>query len=329
VATYLVRRLVHLFAVLAAVLVIVSILLRLVPGDPVDAIMAGNPGITEEDKDRLRDQLGLSDPLVVQIGEYAANLLRGDLGDSLRFRSPVRPLIMEKLPPTIELTVFAMVVAILIALPLGIVTALQRDRPADYVGSIVAVLGISVPGFLLGILLILVFAVEWRVLPASGYGGSVVSALKVLVTEGDAAPLRESFRFLLLPGFTLGVAVAAYNARIIRSSVVEVMRQDYLRCARAKGLPERIVFLRHAFRNALIPVVTILGLQIGYLLSGAFVIENVFAWPGIGRFSVQALGWRDYPVVQGVVMITAVVFLTINLLVDLLYVAIDPRIRLR
>jgi peptide/nickel transport system permease protein len=320
---------VHLVAVLLAVLVVVSTLLRLIPGDPIDAIMAGNPQITKEDKDRLRDDLGLNDPIPVQIARYAGGLLRGDLGDSLRMRSPARPEILEKLPPTIELTLFAMLIAMLIALPLGVVTAIQRDRPVDYAGSILAVLGISVPSFLLGILLILLFCVHWRIFPTSGYGGSLTSAIGQLVTEGDVAPLKKSLRYLFLPGITLGVGVAAYNARIIRSSMVEVIRQDYVRSARAKGLPDRLVVLRHALRNALIPVVTVLGLQFGYLLSGAFVVENVFAWPGIGRFSVQVIAWRDYPVIQGIVMITAVIFLTINLLVDLLYVAIDPRIRLR
>ncbi|MCC6791345.1 MAG: ABC transporter permease [Thermomicrobiales bacterium] len=326
---FLIRRIGHMIGVLAAVLVIVSVLLRFIPGDPIDVIMAGNPGITEEDKQNLRTQLGLNDPLPVQVWNYAKDIVRGDFGDSLRFRSDVRPLIMEKLPPTIELTVFAMIVAVLIAVPLGLITALYRDRPADYIGSILAVLGISVPGFLIGILLILFFSVEWRVLPSSGYGGSFTGAVWTLLTDGDIGPLKKSLRYLLLPGLTLGVAVSAYNARIIRSTMVEVLRQDYVRYAKAKGMPDRVVNLRHAFRNALIPVVTILGLQIGYLLSGAFVIENVFAWPGIGRFSVQALGWRDYPVVQGVVLITAVIFLAINLLVDLLYVAIDPRIRYR
>ncbi|HEY7035237.1 MAG TPA: ABC transporter permease [Thermomicrobiales bacterium] len=326
---YLVRRVVHLVAVLLAVLVVVSVILRLIPGDPVDAIMAGNPGITEEDKVRLRDQLGLNDPMPVQIARYAGGVVRGDLGNSLRTRAPARPLIVEKLPPTIELTVFAMFVAVLIAVPLGVVTAMNRDRWPDYLGSIAAVFGISVPSFLLGILLVLLLAVHWRVLPASGYGGSMTGAINALVTDGDAGPLKKSFRYLLLPGITLGVSISAYSARIVRSAMIEVIRQDYIRCARAKGLPARVVFLRHAFRNALIPVVTILGLQFGYLLSGAFVVENVFAWPGIGRYSVQALGWRDYPVVQGVVMITALIFLTINLLVDVLYVAIDPRIRLR
>jgi peptide/nickel transport system permease protein len=329
VGAYVARRIVHLVAVLVAVLVVVSTLLRLIPGDPVDAIMAGNPQITEADKERLRDNLGLNDPVPVQIARYAGGLLRGDLGDSLRMRAPARPEILEKLPPTIELTVFAMLIAVLIAVPLGVLTAVQRDRPVDYAGSVVAVLGISVPSFLLGILLILLLSVHWRIFPTSGYGGSLTGAVWDLVTTGDAGPLKRSLRYLFLPGITLGVGVAAYNARIIRSAMVEVIRQDYVRSARAKGLTERIVVVRHALRNALIPVVTVLGLQIGYLLSGAFVVENVFAWPGIGRFSVQVIAWRDYPVIQGIVMITAVIFLTINLVVDLVYVAIDPRIRLR
>jgi peptide/nickel transport system permease protein len=329
VGAYIVRRVVHLVAVLVAVLIVVSTLLRLIPGDPVDAIMAGNPQITQEDKERLREDLGLDDPIPVQIVRYASGLIHGDLGESLRMRAPARPEILEKLPPTIELTLFAMFVAMLIALPLGVITAIQRDRPVDYAGSIVAVLGISVPSFLLGILLILLLSVHWRVFPTSGYGGSLTQATERLITSGDVAPLKKSLRYLFLPGITLGVGVAAYNARIIRSAMVEVIRQDYVRAARAKGLPDRLVVVRHALRNALIPVVTVLGLQFGYLLSGAFVVENVFAWPGIGRFSVQVIAWRDYPVIQGIVMITAVIFLTINLLVDLLYVAIDPRIRLR
>jgi peptide/nickel transport system permease protein len=235
---------------------------------------------------------------------------------------------MEKLPATIELTIFAMIMAVLIAVPLGLITALKRDRPADYVGSIVAVIGISIPSFLLGVLLIMAFAVEWRIFPAAGYGGSFTGAVRELATTGDPSALRESLRYLFLPGITLGVATAAYNARMVRSAMIEVLGQDYIRAAEAKGLTRRTVVLRHALRNALIPVITILGLQLGYLLSGAFVVENVFAWPGIGRFSVQALSWRDYPTIQGIVMITALIFLTINLLVDVLYAMLDPRIRI-
>jgi len=328
-ASYILRRAAHAFAALVAVLVIVSVLLRLIPGDPIDAIMAGNPGITAQDKAALRKQLGLSDPLPVQVAHYLDDLAHGNLGQSLRFQTPVWPIIEGRLMPTFELTTFALIVAIAVAVPLGLLTALKRDQTADLVGSIVAVLGLSIPNFLLGILLILFFAVEWRIFPAAGRGDSLAGAAWHAVTTGSFAELKQSLRFLILPGVTLGVAVAAANARMIRSSMVEVLRQDFVRFAKAKGLPSRTVFLKHAFRNALIPVVTILGLQLGYLLSGAFVIENVFAWPGLGRLSVQALLWRDYPLVQGIVLVTAVIFLTINLLIDVLYVVIDPRIRLR
>jgi peptide/nickel transport system permease protein len=329
VGAFLVRRLIHLVAVLAAVLVVVSILLRLIPGDPVAAMMAGNPQITEEDRDRLREQLGLNDPVPIQIWRYAKELAQGNLGESLRTHTDARPQILGKLSPTFELTIFAMLVALVIAVPLGVLTAINRDRPIDYAGSIAAVVGISVPSFVLGILMILLFAVRWRVLPTSGYGGSFSGGLKELVLHGNVDPIWRSIRYLIMPGVTLGVAVSAYNTRMIRSAMLEVLQQDYIRCARAKGLSNRLVYLRHALRNALIPVITILGLQIGYLLSGAFVIENVFAWPGIGRFAVDAINKRDYPVIQGVVMVTALLFLTINLLVDLLYSAIDPRIRVK
>lgn len=328
-AAYLVRRVGHAIAALIAVLVIVSVLLRLIPGDPIDAIMAGNPGITAQDKAALRKQLGLSAPLPLQVAQYFEHLAEGNLGTSLRFRTPVWPIISARLLPTFELTIFALIIAVAVAVPLGMITALKRDQAADFVGSVVAVLGLSIPNFLLGILLILFFAVQWRIFPVAGRRGSLFGALWQAATTGDASALATSLRYLVLPGVTLGVAVAAANARMIRSAMIEVMRQDFVRFAKAKGLPSRVVFFKHAFRNALIPVVTILGLQLGYLLSGAFVIENVFAWPGIGRLSVQALLWRDYPLVQGIVLVTAVVFLTVNLLIDVVYVMIDPRIRLR
>ncbi|MGD9715220.1 MAG: ABC transporter permease, partial [Thermomicrobiales bacterium] len=182
---FLLRRIIHMAAVLAAVLVIVSLLLRLIPGDPVDAMMSGNPGMTQENMDMVRDQLGLNDPIAEQIWTYASGVLQGDLGNSLRFRTPVLPLITGKLGPTIELTGFALIIAILIALPLGMITALHRDRPADYIGSIIAVLGISIPAFLLGILFILLFAIEWRILPPAGYGGSITDSIRAIITDGD------------------------------------------------------------------------------------------------------------------------------------------------
>lgn len=304
--------------------IVASLLLRFIPGDPVDVISAGNPGITEDDKELLRDQLGLNEPIPKQVYVYITGLLRGDMGESLRFREPVRAIVFERLPATLELTFISLIIAMLIAVPLGVITATKRDQMADYIGSIVAVLGLSVPSFVLGILMIMFFSVELRILPSSGKGLPLLSA----ILSADLAEVRNSIRYLILPSIALGVFVAAANARLIRSSMLEVLRQDYVRYARAKGLANRTVILRHALRNALIPVVTVLGLQFGYLLSGAFVIENVFAWPGIGRLSVQAIFWRDYPLIQGVVLVTAVVFLSLNILVDVLYAFIDPRIRL-
>lgn len=220
-----------------------------------------------------------------------------------------------------------MLVAVLIAVPFGIATALRRDSALDLVGTAVALLGVSVPGFLLGILLILVFAVDLRLLPASGRGEPLLDAVVQLATTGDATALADALRHLALPSLALGAAVAAWNTRLIRSAMLEVLRQDYIRFARAKGLPARVVILKHAFGNALIPTITIWGLQIGYLLGGAVVIENVFAWPGVGRLIVQAVQRRDYPLIQTVAIVTSVVFVLANLLVDLLYRAVDPRIR--
>jgi len=318
----------HLLGLLCLVLLVVSLLLRLVPGDPVEIMMAGNPGATQADLDNLRAQLGLTAPVYIQIARYVAGVAHGDLGESLRYRSSVLPLILERLPATVELTLVALVLAVAFAVPVGILTALRRDSAVDYVGSSLAVLGLSTPSFVLGILLILLFAVHWRIFPAAGWGGSLVDGVWIAVSQANPSALGKSLYFLFLPSVSLAAAVTAANARMIRSAMVEVLRQDYVRVAQAKGLTASTVALKHAFRNALIPVVTILGLQSGYLLGGAFVIENVFAWPGIGRLAVQSLIWRDYPLVQGITLITAALFLIINLVVDVMYVVIDPRIRL-
>lgn len=326
-AQYLVKRLLSSLLVIVCVLFVVSILIRIIPGDPVDVIMAGNPGITAEQKEALRQQLGLSDPILVQFAKYAQGMLHGDLGMSLRYRISSTTLVMERLPATIELTLFAMLIAILIAVPLGIITALKQGTAIDYAGSVVALTGVSVPNFLLGILLILVFAVEFAVLPASGRAESLATGVGEALSGQGFGSLADSLRHLLLPSLALGLSVAAANTRMIRSAMLDAIQTDYTRFARAKGLPERVVLVKHAFRNALIPTVTILGLQLGYLLAGSFVIENVFAWPGIGRLAVQAIFWRDYPLIQAIVLVAATLFVTINLVVDIIYHYIDPRIR--
>ena len=321
------RRLGYALIVIAGVIFVVSIMIKLVPGDPVDIMSAGNPGMTEEDKDRLRQQLGLTRPVLDQYVSYIEGIFRGDLGTSLRQRVPTAQLILERLPATLELTFWAMVLALVLAFTLGIVTALYQDTFVDYAGTIVAVLGVSMPGFLLGILLMLVFSVHYDLLPSSGYGGSVLAAVPRALANGDPALLWGRARYFILPSTSLAFALMAINARLIRSAMIEALRQDFVQFARAKGLPRRAIYLHHALRNAIIPIVTVVGLQMGGLLSGAIVVETVFAWPGIGRLAVQAVNWRDYPVVQAVVLFSATLFVTLNLIVDLLYRLIDPRMR--
>lgn len=326
-ANFVVRRILYSIIVIFCVLFIVSILVRVIPGDPVDVIMAGNPGITAEQKDELRQQLGLKDPIPVQFWKYMQGALHGDLGKSLRFRTSSSTLVMERLPATIELTLFSMLIAVIIAVPLGIITALKQDTALDYGGSVFAVSGISTPNFLLGILLILLFAVEFPILPASGQGDPLITAIWKAITGHGLDSLWGSIRHLALPSVALGFTVAAANVRMIRSAMLDVIRTDYVRFAKAKGLPGRVVFAKHAFRNALIPTVTVLGIQLGSLLSGSFVMENVFAWPGIGRLAVQAIFWRDYPLIQAIVLVAAILFVSINFLMDIIYHWIDPRIR--
>ncbi len=324
---YIATRLAHALAVLLGVVFVVSVLVKLIPGDPVDIMSAGNPGITPAQKQELRIQLGLTRPLLEQFTSYVGGALHGDLGQSIRFRTPALGIVLERLPATFELTFTAMVIAVVIAVPLGVVTALRPGGMVDYAGSIFGILGVSIPSFLLGILLILFVSVDFSLLPVAGRGGALSSAIAHAIMTGDPAVFWKSFRYLILPAIALATSVIAWNARLTRAAMLEALRQDYVRFATAKGLPRSAVILRHALRNAIIPAITIIGLQVGYLLSGSFVIENVFAWPGVGRLAVQAVLWRDYPVIQAVVLATAVTFLVINLLLDILYRLVDPRIR--
>jgi peptide/nickel transport system permease protein len=325
-ARYLVVRVLQSLVAIVAVSFAVTAIIRLIPGDPVDIMMSGNPGMTQADRQKLREQLGLTRPILVQFATYVGDIAHGNLGESFRFRQPTAQLMGQRLPATIELTIFALLVAVLISVPLGIATALHRDSALDLFGSIVALLGVSVPGFLLGILFILLFAVHLHWLPPTGRGEPLLDTLGKLAS-GDAGPLLDSLRHLLMPAVALGAAVAAWNTRLIRSTMLEVLRQDYVRFARAKGLNTQLVVIKHAFRNALIPTITIWGLQIGYLLGGAFVVENVFAWPGVGRLAVQSVFWRDYPLIQTITLVTSVIFVLANFLVDVLYHLVDPRVR--
>lgn len=304
---------VALVPTLAGIAVLAFFLLRLVPGDVVDVMMGteqNNPEIAAE----LRRLFGLDRPLPVQFADYFGGLLRGDLGISLRTGRPVMEEIAERFPVTLELTLAALVISLLIAIPVGVVAATRRNSGADLGARLFSLIGLSLPNFWLGILLIMVFSVVFRVLPSGGYAP-------------PSAGLGESLKYLLMPSVTLGTAMAAITMRMTRSSLLEVLGFDYIRTARAKGLAERMVIYRHGLRNALIPVVTVVGIQVGRLLGGTVVVEQIFSWPGLGSLVVRAIFQRDYPLVQGLVIVLALFFVLMNLVVDALYAYLDPRLR--
>ncbi|MCL6500199.1 MAG: ABC transporter permease [Firmicutes bacterium] len=301
---YVLKRVLLALPVLLGVSVVVFVAIRLIPGDPAQ-IMAGQAA-TEEVVRQIRQSLGLDQPLPVQYLYFLRNVVRGDLGRSLFNGAPVVEELGQRFPRTVRLALASMVVASLIGIPAGILAATRHLSWLDTLVMLVALVGVSMPVFWLGLNLILVFSVRLQWLPAFGY---------------------ETWRHLLLPSVTLGAASAAIVARMTRSSMLEVLGQDYIRTARAKGLAERVVVNRHALRNALIPVVTVLGLHLGTLLSGAVLTETVFAWPGIGRLLVDAVLARDYPIIQGATLLIAATFVALNLAVDLLYGLLDPRIR--
>jgi len=310
---FLARRLLVLIPVLFFMSVIVFGVLRLIPGDPVD-VMMGADQVDAQTRQALRHELGLDLSLPHQYLRWVGRVVRGDLGRSVRNRESVVALIADKLPKTLLLTAASSLVALVVALPLGILAAVRRNTGADYAAMVFALLGVSVPNFFLGIVLVLAFAVGLGWLPSQGYASVVVQPVQAL-------------QYLLLPALTLGLAMAGVVTRMVRSSVLEAIGQDYVRTARAKGLSERGVVWKHALKNALIPTVTVVGLQFGTLLGGAVVVEQVFSWPGIGWLVVQSIFARDYPVVQGVTLVVGVLFVVINTTVDVLYSVLDPRVR--
>lgn len=279
-------------------------LLHLVPGDPVQAMLGDSA--SPQDVSELRGRLGLDRPLLVQYGSFLRDLARGNLGTSLRTNQPVRAAILERLPATFELGAAAMVVAVLFAIPIGIVAAVNAGNRLDYAATTVSLLGISIPNFWLGPLLAIVFSVTLGWLPVSGTG---------------------TIAHLVLPAITLGLPLSALLARMTRASLIEELREPYVLAARARGVSRTRAVLRHAFRNSLIPIVTVLGLQIGAVLTGAIITETIFAWPGVGRLLIQSINFRDYPLVQGCVLLIAITYVTMNLLTDLVYGLLDPRIR--
>jgi len=302
--TYVVRRLWQSALTLVGVSVLVFVILRVVPGDPAKMLLP--EGAPQSAIEELNRQLGLQEPLYVQYGLFVQSVFRGDFGQSFQYRSPALQVVTERLMATVQLALAAMLITVGVGVSLGIVAAVRRGTGYDYASTVLAVLGQSLPNFWLGIMLILLFGVALRWLPTSGF---------------------ESWRHLILPAVTLAAFPMALVARLTRSSMLEILGRDFIRTGRAKGLAERAVILRHALRNAAVPLLTVLGLQIGTLLGGAVITESVFAWPGMGKLVVDAIFFRDFPVVQTVLILSATLFVVINLLVDLLYTVIDPRIR--
>jgi peptide/nickel transport system permease protein len=314
VGLLILRRLVATIPVLLLVTAGVFALIHLTPGDPIDAMMAES--VDDSVKRELRRDLGLDRPLYLQYATWMGRLLQGDLGRSIRNREPVTENVGRRIKPSLQLAGLAMAISLLVATPIGILSAARRNSTLDRFGTSFALFGICMPNFLIALLLIFLFGVTLRWLPISGY----------------VDPMEEPWegiRSLALPAITLGLALAAVITRTLRSSMLEALSEDYIRTARAKGLSEGAVIRAHALKNALIPVVTVLGLQLGTLIGGAVITEYVFALPGVGRLVVDAVFARDYPLVQGVVLLIAVGFILSNLMVDLLYGWIDPRIRHR
>jgi peptide/nickel transport system permease protein len=301
---YILKRLFHSIFVLVGISMVVFIILHLT-GDPAALLMPMDA--TPEQVAQYRQEMGFNDPIILQYWRFFKGTLRGDFGMSFRHDQPALELVMERMPATIQLTFAAMVIALLVAIPVGIFSAIRRNSLLDHIGMTGALLGQSTPVFWLGVMLILVFSVTLQWFPSSG---------------------RGEIQNLVLPAVTLGMFTMARTARMMRSSMLEVLGQEYMKTAKAKGLNPGMVILKHALKNAAIPVVTIIGMELGTLLGGAVITETIFAWPGVGRLAVQAIYNRDYPVVQAAVFLLASVFVLVNLVVDLLYTYLDPRVKL-
>jgi peptide/nickel transport system permease protein len=311
---YILRRVAQMPLVIALVTIVVFVVMHLLPGDPVYAIIGQSGNVDQAEIAALRQQYGLNDPVPVQYIHWVGDVLHGDFGRSSISRTPIGPQLLDRIPVTAQLGVASLLVAVLIGIPAGTLAAIRRNSWIDMAVTVVAMVGIAVPSFWLSMLLIWLFVVSLGWLPATGFVGVWNSPLAAL-------------RFTLLPAAALGLTLAGSVMRYTRSSVLEVLNQDYVRTARAKGLHERGVVVRHVLRNSMLPVITILGLQLGAVLAGSVIIESMFAIPGLGRMAVTAISGRDYPSLQAVVLFFTVVVLGVNLLTDIVYALIDPRIR--
>lgn len=301
---YIIRRLLMLIPVMVGVSLVVFTIMYFTPGDPAKLLLGEKAPV--EEVEALREQMGLNKPFAVQYFNFVKNALRGDLGRSLVSKQQVFDELYARFPATLRLAAAAVFIAVAMGIPIGIISATKQYSLFDTMSMIFALVGVSMPNFWQGMMMILVFSLTFRILPSGGYG---------------------TFLHLIMPALTIGTSSAAIITRMTRSSMLEVVRQDYIRTARAKGLSENIVINRHALKNALIPIVTVIGLQFGFLLGGAVLTESIFSWPGVGRFMVDAIRQKDYPVVQGGVLLMALAFSIVNLAVDILYAYIDPRIK--
>ncbi|SKA10343.1 ABC transporter permease [Selenihalanaerobacter shriftii] len=329
--TYILRRLLFLVPIIIGVSIVVFMMVHLIPGDPAQ-IMLGERA-SHEDLKRLRDELGLNDPLYQQYFRFLKRIARGDLGTSIMTRNPVGEELLHRYPATIELSLFSMIIAVLIGVPAGIISATKQYSVFDYVSMSGALLGVSLPIFWLGLMLIWIFALKLGWFPASarlsvGIELETITNFYVIdsIITGNWTALKDVLWHLMLPGLALGTIPMAIIARMTRSSMLEVLGNDYIRTAYAKGLSERVVVYKHALKNALIPIITVVGLQAGVLLGGAVMTETIFSWPGVGKYSFDAIMARDFPVVQGCILVLSITFVVINLIVDIIYSFVDPRI---
>jgi peptide/nickel transport system permease protein len=332
--SYIIRRLLSLIPTLFGVSIIVFLFLRMIPGDP--ALALAGEHATDANVQRIREEFGLNKPLPEQYITYMGKVLRGDLGRSILSRRPITDEIRVRFPATLELSICALIVALVVGLPAGIISATKRNSRIDNIAMVGSLLGISMPIFWLGLMLNWFFAVRLGWLPSVTRLDSSIDLQRITnliivdsILTGNAEALLNGIKHLILPAVALGTIPMAIIARMTRSAMLEVLEQDYVRTARAKGLAERVVTFKHALKNAMLPVITILGLQVGVLLSGAVLTETIFAWPGIGRWLYLSILSRDYPIVQGMALFITSLFLVVNLLVDLSYALVDPRIRYR
>ncbi len=329
---FFINRLLQLVLILFGVSVVVFMMLRLIPGDPAELLLGEYS--TPEDLVVLRMKMGLDKPQIVQYGIFIKNILVGDFGMSMRTQEPVLKEIIVRFIATLELSIMAMLIAIFVGIFAGVISAVFQQSIFDYLSMFVALFGVSVPIFWLGLMFIYFFSVKWQILPMMGRLDMMLDVPTVTglvfidaIIAGDFEALWDAMKHMLLPAVTLSFIPMAILARITRSSMLEVLRKDYIRTAKAKGMSEMVVILRHGLRNAFLPIVTVMGINFGMLLGGAVLTETIYSWPGLGRYVVDSLMARDYNAVQGCILIFAVLMTTINFLVDMIYAVLDPRIR--